>query len=426
MRLRARLAAGIAALLFFMLSGSGGLALAQEDARAPAEICADATPQIPVTRSFDAAEWVLQEDIDYRVILCTAAGAIYIDLYEEITPLTVNNFIFLAGQGYYDGTTFHRVLQDFMAQGGDPTGTGRGGPGYQFADEFVGFLIFDRPGLLAMANANNPERGITGTNGSQFFITFGETPWLNHRHTIFGEIVAGMDALHNLRLCDPSSCSEGDALHSALIITEPATVAAARPAVEAPAPQTVRQQLEDFFRERNFPNIDFAVEYLSQAELNSAAEQADDRELLDYLAEYGMEYRLDAGLETCASDYAPLRALRLALIAFPDEAAAQAAQAAGFWRLREAETLTPVETDDMPADEVYVGAGALCDDGRTRRLWMMYRLGANLLRAEASYFQPATGAPDEIRWLINARFFFEPLMTELIRAGLWAGSARED
>jgi peptidyl-prolyl cis-trans isomerase A (cyclophilin A) len=130
-------------------------------------------------------------------ILHTNAGPIRIELFDNHAPKTVRNFVELAegsrdytdprtgqaGTGpYYDGTIFHRVIGGFMVQGGDPTGTGRGGPGYQFGDEFHPELQFDRPYLLAMANAG------PGTNGSQFFITVGPTPHLNRRHTIFGEV----------------------------------------------------------------------------------------------------------------------------------------------------------------------------------------------------------------------------------------------
>jgi len=129
--------------------------------------------------------------------LHTNAGDIRIELFGNHAPKTVRNFVELAtgtreyknpktgqpGSGpYYDGTIFHRVISGFMIQGGDPTGTGRGGPGYEFADEFHSELSFNRPYLLAMANAG------PGTNGSQFFITVGPTPHLNHRHTIFGEV----------------------------------------------------------------------------------------------------------------------------------------------------------------------------------------------------------------------------------------------
>jgi peptidyl-prolyl cis-trans isomerase A (cyclophilin A) len=130
-------------------------------------------------------------------VLHTNAGPIRIELFDNHAPKTVRNFVDLAegtreyvdprngkaGDGpYYNGTIFHRVISGFMIQGGDPTGTGRGGPGYQFADEFHGELQFDRPYLLAMANAG------PGTNGSQFFITVGPTTHLNRKHTIFGEV----------------------------------------------------------------------------------------------------------------------------------------------------------------------------------------------------------------------------------------------
>ena len=113
----------------------------------------------------------------------TSAGTVRIELDDERAPDSVRNFLEYVNKGHYDGTVFHRVIKGFMIQGGDPTGTGRGGPGYQFADEFHPELQFDKPYLLAMANAG------PGTNGSQFFITVGPTPHLNRRHTIFGEVV---------------------------------------------------------------------------------------------------------------------------------------------------------------------------------------------------------------------------------------------
>jgi cyclophilin family peptidyl-prolyl cis-trans isomerase len=133
----------------------------------------------------------------YFATFKTAKGDIRVELFADRAPKTVNNFVFLARQGFYDNTTFHRVLENFMAQGGDPTGTGRGGPGYQFEDEIVPGLTFDKPGLLAMANAG------PGTNGSQFFITFSPTPWLNGKHTIFGQVVEGLDVALSLTLRDP-------------------------------------------------------------------------------------------------------------------------------------------------------------------------------------------------------------------------------
>lgn len=146
------------------------------------------------------------------VIQMQNGGEMRFDLFDDEAPLTVNNFIYLANQGYYDGTTFHRVLEGFMAQGGDPTGTGSGGPGYMFADETDNGLSFDRRGLLAMANAG-PD-----TNGSQFFITFAPTTHLNGAHTIFGELVEGDDALSAITLRDPSTATgPGDVIQSILI-----------------------------------------------------------------------------------------------------------------------------------------------------------------------------------------------------------------
>ncbi len=133
----------------------------------------------------------------YYATIQTEKGDIVVQLFADRAPQTVNNFVFLARQGFYDDTTFHRVLEGFMAQGGDPTGTGMGGPGYTFPDEFVPGLVFDRPGLLAMANAG------PNTNGSQFFITYAPTDWLNYRHTIFGQVIQGMEVLESLTPRDP-------------------------------------------------------------------------------------------------------------------------------------------------------------------------------------------------------------------------------
>ena len=127
----------------------------------------------------------------------TERGEIVAELYADKAPLTVENFVNLSRSGFYDGTTFHRVIPGFMAQGGDPTGTGRGGPGYQFGDEFHPDLRHDGAGVLSMANAG------PGTNGSQFFITFGATPHLDDRHSVFGRVVEGMDVLNSLRERDP-------------------------------------------------------------------------------------------------------------------------------------------------------------------------------------------------------------------------------
>jgi cyclophilin family peptidyl-prolyl cis-trans isomerase len=125
----------------------------------------------------------------YTAVMETSAGPITIELFADRTPVTVNNFVTLAKDGFYDGTVFHRVIKGFMNQGGDPQGTGMGGPGYNFQDEFDPSLRFDRPGLLAMANAG------PGTNGSQFFITTATPGYLNDKHSIFGEVTEGYDVV---------------------------------------------------------------------------------------------------------------------------------------------------------------------------------------------------------------------------------------
>ena len=130
--------------------------------------------------------------MSYSATMETSAGTLVLDLFAADAPTTVNNFVFLAREGYYDGTTFHRVIANFMAQGGDPTGTGMGGPGYQFDDEFSPKLKHVT-GALSMANAG-PK-----TNGSQFFICYGPQPHLNGRHSVFGQLVSGMDSLRKLK-----------------------------------------------------------------------------------------------------------------------------------------------------------------------------------------------------------------------------------
>jgi len=127
-----------------------------------------------------------------QATISTNRGDIVLELYEEQTPKTVGNFVTLSEKGYYDGLTFHRVINNFMIQGGCPTGTGTGGPGYQFEDEFHPDLRHDGPGILSMANAG------PGTNGSQFFITHTATPHLDDRHSVFGKVVAGQDVVDTI------------------------------------------------------------------------------------------------------------------------------------------------------------------------------------------------------------------------------------
>ncbi len=139
-------------------------------------------------------------------------GKFVVQLYPDKAPITVNSFVFLAREGYFNGVTFHRVLDGFMAQGGDPTGTGMGGPGYQFQNE-DNDLTFDKAGVVAMANAGRD------TNGSQFFITFGPTPHLNGGYTIFGQVIEGMEVVNNLTRRNPENNPDylGDVIESITI-----------------------------------------------------------------------------------------------------------------------------------------------------------------------------------------------------------------
>ncbi len=142
-------------------------------------------------------EMVIDPKKKYSATISTEKGDMVIELFADKTPKTVNNFVFLSKAGYYDGTIFHRVISDFMAQGGDPTGSGRGGPGYRFNDEFHPSLKHNKPGILSMANAG------PGTNGSQFFITHVPTPHLDGKHSVFGQITSGMEVLLAIPDRDP-------------------------------------------------------------------------------------------------------------------------------------------------------------------------------------------------------------------------------
>ena len=150
----------------------------------------------------------IDPDKTYRATITTNRGDIVLDLYPEHAPKTVNNFVALARDGFYDGVVFHRVIPNFMVQGGDPTGTGRGGPGYQFEDEFAGNPLRHERGVISMANAG------PNTNGSQFFITHGPQPHLDGKHTVFGRVTEGLDVVDGVRQGDAMTSvriEEGDA-----------------------------------------------------------------------------------------------------------------------------------------------------------------------------------------------------------------------
>jgi len=161
-------------------------------------------------------EMVIDPKKKYSATISTDKGDMLIELFADKAPKTVNNFVFLAREGYYDNTIFHRVIADFMVQGGDPTASGRGGPGYRFADEFHPSLKHNKPGILSMANAG------PGTNGSQFFITHVPTPHLDGKHAIFGQITGGMDVLMSIPPRDPGRPEYPGVKINTITITESA------------------------------------------------------------------------------------------------------------------------------------------------------------------------------------------------------------
>lgn len=161
----------------------------------------ECNPSASPQQSFASPDQVIREGRDYvATITMENGGQIVLDLYPEEAPITTNNFVFLACQGYYDGVTFHRVLPGFVAQGGDPTGTGVGGPGYTIEHEADNGLPFDRPGLLSMAHSMRPN-----STGSQFFITYAPTPDLDADFTVFGEVSEGMDVVGGLTPRNPQA-----------------------------------------------------------------------------------------------------------------------------------------------------------------------------------------------------------------------------
>ena len=269
-----------------------------EDAKTPQELCDAATVTEPETREFTGAETVIEVGVDYRAILCTGRGPVYVDLFEDIAPKTVNNFVFLSEKGYYNNSNFHRVIADFMVQGGDPVGNppGTGGPGYQFEDEFAAFITFDRPGLLAMANAG------AGTNGSQFFITTAVTDWLNFKHTIFGEVLEGYDNVLAIDVRDPETATEpGVALNTVLVVTDPASV---RTTYQAPASaltsaEDVATALESAITANPLP-ADITVAdpkgVQTVEELIAAAPEDQQAGLEEYYTSRNFEYRVTLGL----------------------------------------------------------------------------------------------------------------------------------
>ncbi len=361
-------------LVLLLVALLPSIALAQ-DVPSPQELCNLVDAGELTTMQFDAAEDVLEPETDYRAILCASAGAIYVDLYESLTPVTVNNFVFLAGQGYYDSTTFHRVIPDFMAQGGDPTGSGRGGPGYRFGDEPLGFLTFDRPGLLAMANAG------PGTNGSQFFITTAPTPHLNYKHTIFGDVLVGQDIVESIRERDPATASDpGEALQTVIIITDPSAVDSNEAKIAPATQEEVIAAFEAFASGLPpvLPLVDEHTGYFSTEAL-AAASVADELQngFATFAEKYGHQYRarLQIANGEC-DDSAFFSALGFWVDVYADASSADAARRDDFMRLW---LDSYGYTQEAESETVYLHSAETCDGEEGLHVLALYPRGRFLV-----------------------------------------------
>jgi cyclophilin family peptidyl-prolyl cis-trans isomerase len=202
----------LVALIWMMISSTLENQAAQNQTEAAPTAATGATEQEPKQYTSPPPMTIDGEKEYLATVKMAEGGEFVIQLFPDKAPITVNSFVFLAREGYFDGVTFHRVIDGFMAQGGDPTGTGGGGPGYTFVNEDSD-LAFDKAGLVAMANAGRD------TNGSQFFITYGPQEHLNGKHTIFGEVIEGMDVVNGLTRRDPQQnpTFSGDVIESITI-----------------------------------------------------------------------------------------------------------------------------------------------------------------------------------------------------------------
>ncbi len=397
----------------------GGAVFAQ--AQTPTALCEAAVPAAePATREFSAPEQVLEAGADYRAILCTDAGPVYVDLFETLAPDTVNNFVFLAQNGYYNNTTFHRVIEGFMAQGGDPTGTGSGGPGYQFSDEFVGFLNFDRPGLLAMANAG------PGTNGSQFFITTAPTPHLDYAHTIFGEVLEGQDVVENIQLRDPATASTpGTMLNTVLIVTDPSTVETTFEEDTPPGDQIAFETALGLIMQGSLEPLSInsdATGVRTIADVVAAVPEALQSDVAAALENGGYEFGISLVIENPTCDLAnlPVSSFGYRAYAFGDAEAAAALNASGiFADLNASEGFSP---DDVPEGErpVFTRTENVCEQELVHARMIVQR-GRLLEVFDVTYVDD--GNITATQWLEDfAALNFERMFSEPLRAEIRAGN----
>lgn len=396
------------ALMLLALLASVALA---DDKASPQALCERAHPGQLTRMQFEAAEQVLEADKDYRAIFCTSAGAIYVDLYETLTPITVNNFVFLARQGYFDSTTFHRVIPGFMAQGGDPTASGRGGPGYRFGDEPVGFLTFDRPGLLAMANAG------PGTNGSQFFITTAPTPHLNYKHTIFGDVLIGQEIVENIRERDPQAdAGPGETLHTVIIIDAPAVLDNSLvPSLEPATPDQVAARFAAFISSLppTLPVDEDRSGAFSTDDL-AATVAADQREaFLAFAAEHGHEHRQRAQLINKACDESIFFSqLGYWVDVYADSAAAKAAAQDAFM-LQWLESYG--YASEAGSQGLYRAAATACDGAPGFHLLSLKSIGRFLVTLDVLVAEAILDQVSAASLLANLALQIEPGFADIYR-----------
>lgn len=408
-----------AAVLLFVSVVSVLPAAAQSEPQTPAQWCEQASAPEPETRSYVGAEQVVQPDTDYRVILCTDAGPVYVDLFEKQTPVTVNNFIFLAEKGYYNNTTFHRVIADFMAQGGDPTATGTGDPGYAFQDEFVGSLRFDGPGKLAMANSG------PSTNGSQFFITTVPTPHLNDAHTIFGQVIDGQANVEAIRLRDPATDSTpGTLLKTVVVVTDPTLVLLEAKPVPTQDEVVAALGQVDMIVTSEAPDI---LENLKSNQLTAdavaAAPEAARDALSAFWTSHNHQYRVSSLLNNKACDLTSVpfasagytldvyASLNDATAALADPALAQLATLLGWGEAQASESLN---------QPFYTQAVTVCDQPATRAI-VSWQRGLFVATAEITIPDSAGVALSDFGAILSEFVggqIYEPLLSSVLYSGI--------
>ncbi|MBK9122664.1 MAG: peptidylprolyl isomerase [Chloroflexi bacterium] len=387
----------------------------------PAELCDSYEAPERAAEQFTTAEDVLEPGVDYRAVFCTDAGAIYIDLLEDLTPLTVNSFVFLAYNDFYNGTIFHRVIADFMAQGGDPTGTGAGGPGYQFADEPVPFLFFDRPGWLAMANAG------PGTNGSQFFITTATAQHLDYQHTIFGEVLEGQDNVDSILLRDPEAGGDATTLNAVLIVKDPTLVESTYAVPEPLTSEAIATALgsdsviaaaASLFG--NFPAQEVAVTSDSQpvADVAAALPAAARGALVELaeLYEISTVFRSEMAAVNCSLDIIPFVSIGYTLYETPDaETAAAALEDPALTTLGIANGQTQV-AGFAYGSPVYVGETSGCDATATAGR-VFYTRGRYIVEAETVLPADSPYTPDLIIGRLSS-IIFDRALSDVMRSDI--------